>query len=52
MKKTYKNPLFTVVEIQPEEFIALSTLGETDATSGNLGREFEFSEWEEDQVIE
>jgi hypothetical protein len=52
MKKTYKNPLFTVVEIQPEEFIALSTLGETDLTEGNLGREFEFSEWEEDQVIE
>ena len=51
MKKTYKNPLLTVVEVEPE-FIALSTLGETDATSGNLGREFEFSEWEEDQVFE
>ena len=48
MKKKYKNPILTVVEIQPEQFIAISTLGETDATSGNFGREATFSDWGEE----
>ena len=45
MKKTYINPTLTVVMIQPEQFIALSTQGETDASYGNLGREADFSDW-------
>ena len=48
MKKTYKNPLLTVVEVQPE-FIAISSLGETEETSGNLGREGSFSDWSEEE---
>jgi hypothetical protein len=51
MKKTYINPTLTVVKIQPAQFIAMSTLGETEATSGNLGREAEFSDWEDEQLI-
>lgn len=48
MKKTYLNPTLTVVKIQPAQFIAMSTLGETEAISGNLGREATFSDWGDD----
>ena len=48
MKKKYKNPSLTVVEIQPEQFIAMSTLGITEETSGNFGREATFSDWGEE----
>ena len=51
MKKTYKNPLLTVVNIQPAQFIAMSTLGTTDAIDGNLGREATFSDWDEDVFV-
>ena len=49
MKKTYINPTIKVDEIQPEEFIAISTLGETESTSGNLGRDARFSGWDEEE---
>jgi hypothetical protein len=49
MKKTYKNPTLTVVNIQPAQFIALSTLGTTTATKGNLGRESRFSDFDEEE---
>ena len=49
MKKTYKNPTLTVVKIQPAQFIAVSTLGTTSRTSGNLGRESRFSEYDEEE---
>ena len=42
MKKTYKNPTMVVVKIQTQHMIAMSTLGTTNATSGNLGREYDF----------
>ena len=48
MKKTYKNPLLTVVTIQPAQFIAMSTLGTTDAIDGNLGHEATFTDWGEE----
>lgn len=51
MKKTYKNPLFEVVEIQTEQFIAMSTLGETDATEGNLGLEASFTDWNDEEML-
>ena len=47
MKKTYKNPTMVVVKIQTQHMIAISTLGTTDATSGNLGRDFDFDDEEE-----
>ena len=43
MKKTYKNPTMVVVKIQTrQQIMSMSTLGTTDATSGNLGREYDF----------
>lgn len=38
MKKTYINPTTTVVKIELSHMIALSTLGTTNETSGNLSR--------------
>ncbi len=50
MKKTYKNPTLKVVKVQPAQFIAMSNLGETEATSGNLGRGSRYSTWEDDDA--
>lgn len=55
MKKTYQTPEVEILDIMTEEMIAasgpledtgvdLSTVGETDATSGNLARELLFLE--------
>jgi hypothetical protein len=49
MKKTYKNPTLTVVNTQPAQFIAVSTLGTTSLRSGNLGRESRFSEYDDEE---
>ena len=49
MKKTYMTPTFQVVKIQPAQFIAMSTLGTTERTSGNLGREAAFSDFDFDE---
>ena len=53
MKKTYKNPLLTVVKIQPAQFIAASEQGaltDTEITgSGGFGaRGAEFSDWSDE----
>ena len=47
MKKTYMNPTLEVVKIQPAQFIAISTLGTTEAFNGNLGQEATFSDFGE-----
>ena len=54
MKKIYQTPEVEILDIMTEEMIAasgpledgvdLSTVGETDATSGNLARELLFLE--------
>ena len=52
MKKTYMIPTLKVVEIKPAQFIAASQpelMGSTTATSGNLGREARFSDWDEEE---
>ncbi len=48
MKKKYRNPILTVVKVQPAQFIAMSTLGTTDETMGNLGNEATFNDWGEE----
>ncbi len=40
MKKQYVNPLVEVVEIKTQQILMMSNLGSTDATSGNLSRDF------------
>lgn len=47
MKKTYQNPTMEVIEIKVHQFMMMSVLGETDETSGNLGRESDY-DWEDD----
>jgi len=53
MKKTYMIPTLKVVEIKPAQFIAASQPGlmgsKTESTSGNLGREARFSDWDEEE---
>ena len=46
MKKTYQNPTTKVIEIELQQMIAMSALGTTQATSGNLSREG--SAWDDD----
>lgn len=57
MKKIYQTPEVEILDIMTEEMIAasgpledgvdLSTVGETEATSGNLSRELdEFIDWD------
>lgn len=47
MKQTYINPELKVVKLQTQQFMMLSTLGTTEATSGNLSREFDYEDEEE-----
>lgn len=47
MKKTYQKPTMELMEAEVEQFMMMSVLGETDETSGNLGRESDF-DWEDD----
>ena len=48
MKKTYINPTLKVVKIQTN-LMLINASGETEATSGNLGRRARFSEWDEEE---
>lgn len=48
MKKIYKSPTTNVVNIELSRMIALSTLGTTDETSGNLSRQERYSIWDEE----
>ena len=47
MKQTYINPELKVVKLQTQQFMMLSTLTTTDATSGNLSRDFDYEDEEE-----
>ena len=47
MKKTYQKPTMELMEAEVEQFMMMSVLGETDETSGNLGRESDY-DWEDD----
>lgn len=47
MKKTYMIPALKVVKIQPNHLL-INASGETNETSGNLGRRGRFSGWEEE----
>lgn len=47
MKQTYINPELKVVKLQTQQFMMLSTLGTTNATNGNLSREFDYEDEEE-----
>ena len=49
MKKIYKTPTTNVVNIELSHMIALSTLGTTDATSGNLSRQERYSVWDDEE---
>lgn len=50
MKKTYFTPVTDVIKIETHQMIAMSTLGETDATEGNLARDVDdFLFFEEDE---
>lgn len=51
MKKIYKTPITNVVKVELTHMIAISTLGNTDATSGNLSRSGN-SVWDEDEEYE
>ena len=48
MKKIYKTPTMNVVKVELTHMIAISTLGNTDATSGNLSRRGN-NVWDEDE---
>ena len=48
MKKTYMNPTTKVVKIELTHMIALSKLGETNATYGNLSRRHFDDFWEDE----
>ena len=48
MKKTYMNPTTKVVKIELTHMIALSTLGPTNATSGNLSRDRFAGFWDDE----
>lgn len=52
MKKIYKNPTLTVVNVRPMQMIATSQLGVTNRTLNadqSLGRQSRFSDWEDDE---
>lgn len=51
MKKTYKNPTLTVVNVQAARLMAGSPGygGTTTKTSGNFGRQGNFSGWNEEE---
>ena len=49
MKKIYKTPTTNVVNIELSHMIALSTLGTTEATSGNMSRQDSGSFWDEEE---
>ena len=51
MKKIYKTPTTNVVKVELTHMIAISTIGDTDATSGNLSRRGN-SVWDEDEEYE
>ena len=51
MKKIYKTPTTNVVKVELTHMIAISTIGDTDATSGNLSRRGS-SVWDEDEEYE
>ena len=51
MKKIYKTPTMNVVKVELTHMIAISTIGNTDATSGNLSRRGN-SVWDEDEEYE
>ncbi len=38
------NPNIRVVEMKTQRMMMMSNLGTTDATSGNLGRDYDFEE--------
>ena len=46
MKKTYINPSLEIINEETQQFMMLSTLGTTEETSGNLGREFDLDDEE------
>ena len=48
MKKTYMIPTLKVVKIQPNQLM-IPASGYTNETSGNLGRQGRFSDWDEDE---
>ena len=50
MKKTYINPITKIVKIELTNMIAISTLGTTNATSGNLSRgDYDYeSDWDDE----
>ena len=43
MKQTYNNPSMEIIEINIQQILMMSTLGTTDATSGNLAPELDVS---------
>ena len=52
MKKTYMIPSLNVVKVQSFQILSGSVLelkGTTSATSGNLGREGSFSDWDDEE---
>ena len=57
MKKKYRNPILTVVKIQPSNLLqAVSGFDEVlDNTGGNgtnaLGREANFSDWDDEVLV-
>ena len=52
MKKTYKNPTLTVVNVQPAQFIASSSVRLGGSYNGETkieGRKASFSGWNEEE---
>ena len=52
MKKTYKNPTLKVVKVKGARLMQASanvTLYGKNATGTGMGREAEFSDWDEDE---
>ncbi len=50
MKKTYQRPTITEIEVELNQIVCLSNLGDTEDTSGNLSRQssgFDDDPWDE-----
>ena len=48
MKQTYINPELKIVTLKTQQFMMMSIQGDNTATSGNLSREFDYEDEEEE----
>ncbi len=52
MKKIYQTPTTDIIKTELQQMIAMSQLGETEETSGNLSRRNNNDVWEDEEEEE